>query len=382
MSEEQEVVTLLERAAGQVRDPNTGKSVLLAGVVQNPRLDGERLRFDLVFTAEHSRDDRRGIEEALVANIRGLGFEGEVFPFARREGTQPKAQAKPAASKSPNLPGMNQRGVTPHGGPVVKKTLDGVKYVVCVASGKGGVGKSTVSANLAVALQRQGHKVGLLDADIYGPSVQIMMNVHASPMVDEQNRIIPVNSYGVRCLSAGMLVPAEQAIIWRGPMVMNLIRQFIQQARWGELDYLIIDLPPGTGDAQLTLIQGVNVDGAVIVSTPQAVALADAVRGISMFDKLNVPLLGLVENMAWYELPDGTRDYVFGEGGAVRLAEKHNTKLLGQLPLQSALRRSGDQGLPAALGDDALAESFAAMARGLVEMLPPEARETPVPAEA
>jgi ATP-binding protein involved in chromosome partitioning len=243
--------------------------------------------------------------------------------------------------------------------------------VIAVASGKGGVGKSTVSTNLAVALRRLGHAVGLLDADIYGPSVPIMMNVHVKPMLDQDTRrILPVVSYGVRCLSMGMLVDADEAMIWRGPMVMGALRQFLQEARWDGLDYLVVDLPPGTGDAQLTLIQAVDLAGAVVVTTPQEVALGDAIRGITMFRKLEVPLLGLVENMAYYELPDGTRDYVFGEGGGARVAQRFETDLLGQVPLRSAIRQGGDQGLPAALGQGPDAEVFLQIAKQIAQKLP------------
>jgi ATP-binding protein involved in chromosome partitioning len=238
-----------------------------------------------------------------------------------------------------------------------------VRHVIAVASGKGGVGKSTVSTNVAVALRREGYSVGLLDADVYGPSIPTMMNVSSRPMVDEAQRILPVPAYGVRCLSMGMLVESHEAMIWRGPMVMGVIRQFLQDTLWGELDFLIIDLPPGTGDTQLTLIQAVDLAGAVIVTTPQKVALDDAVRGISMFRKLDVPLLGVVENMAYYPLPDGERDYVFGRDGGRRVAEQFETVLLGSIPLQTRIRRAGDDGLPAALGEDEAAESFRDIAR-------------------
>ncbi len=196
-----------------------------------------------------------------------------------------------------------------------------------------------------------------------------MMGVHSRPLVDADKRILPVTAFGVKCLSMGLLVDEDEAIIWRGPMVMSLIRQFLQQARWGDLDVLVVDLPPGTGDAQLTLIQAVDLAGAVIVTTPQEVALADAIRGVTMFQKLEVPLLGLVENMAWYELPDGTRDYVFGEGGGVRIAEQYGTAVLAQLPLRTRLRAAGDDGRPAVLGDDDDAERLLGVARAVASQL-------------
>lgn len=356
-------LSLLEPAATRVRDPLSGRSVWLAGIVRNARVEGETLKFDLFFKPEHTRDDRRAIEAAVVANVRSLGFGGEVLPVAKMEGgPQPR---RPDA-----VPGMSGPGVMPHGGPIQKKALPGVKHLIVVASGKGGVGKSTVSTNLAVALQKLGYPTGLLDADIYGPSLPKMMNTTQRPMATADQRIIPVMSYGVRCLSMGLLVPEEEAMIWRGPMVMGVLRQLLQDAEWGELDYLVVDLPPGTGDAQLTLIQATTIAGAIIVTTPQDVALADAIRGITMFRKLEVPLLGVVENMSYYELADGGRDYVFGEGGGRRVAEKYGTELLSEVPLRTALRRSGDQGVPAALGLDATAATFLDLARKISAKLP------------
>jgi ATP-binding protein involved in chromosome partitioning len=266
---------------------------------------------------------------------------------------------------------MSGPGMGPHGGPIQKKPIEGVRYIVAVASGKGGVGKSTVASNLAVALARRGHSVGLLDADIYGPSVPTMMKVHDRPLADPSTRkILPIPSHGVRCLSMGMLVDPEEAMIWRGPMVMGAVRQFLQDADWTGTDYLLIDLPPGTGDAQLTLIQAVDLAGAIIVTTPQPVALADAIRGITMFRKLEVPLLGVIENMAYYELPDGTRDYVFGKDGGLHTAQRYDTELLGQIPLRSSVRQASDDGTPAALGTGPDADAFARLAARVAEKLP------------
>jgi ATP-binding protein involved in chromosome partitioning len=347
---------LVEAAATRVRDPVSGKSVYLAGIVRDAKFDGQKLSLTLAFGA-HTTSDRDGIEQALSANLRAQGYDGPLD--VKRVAIAPGASERP----KDKVPGMSAGGgVQPHGGPVQKKPVDGVTHVIAVASGKGGVGKSTVATNVAVALAKQGKKVGLLDADVYGPSLPKMMNVSGRPMVDAEQRILPAISYGVKCLSTGLLVDDHEAVIWRGPMVMSLIRQLLQQAAWGPLDVLVVDLPPGTGDAQLTLIQAVDLAGAVIVTTPQDVALADAIRGITMFQKLEVPLLGLVENMAWYELPDGRRDPVFGEGGGARVAAKYQTDLLAQIPLRTALRASGDQGLPAALGDDATARAFADIA--------------------
>ena len=357
-------VALIEPAATRVRDPVSGRSVWLAGMIKGHKVTAGGLQLQVAWHEDHEPSDRTAIEEALRLNLGQLGFAGKVLVLP----ADTAASAKPAAPQKDKVPGMSGPGMGPHGGPIEKKQLDGVKKVIAVASGKGGVGKSTVATNLAIGLQQLGFSVGLLDADVYGPSVPKMMNVHSRPIVDDQKRIVPVNSYGVKCISMGMLVDAQEAMIWRGPMVMSAIRQFLQQTRWLGTDYLIVDLPPGTGDAQLTLIQAVEIHGAVIVTTPQDVALADAVRGITMFNKLEVPLLGLVENMAYYELPDGTKDFVFGDGGGVRLAQEYHTDLLGQIPLQTRIRKGGDQGLPAALGDGG--EIFRAIAKAVAEKLP------------
>ena len=265
---------------------------------------------------------------------------------------------------------MSGGGLQPHGGPIQKQPVEGVRYIVCVASGKGGVGKSTIATNLAVGLGELGFAVGLLDADMYGPSLPTMMGVRSKPLVGHDQKILPVRAYGVRCLSMGLLVPEDQPMIWRGPMIMGALRNFLQDTAWGELDYLIVDLPPGTGDTQLSLIQSVDLSGAIVVTTPQQVALDDAVRGIAMFTKLGVPLLGLVENMAWYELPDGTRDPVFGEGGGVRTAKQYNTQLLAQIPLQTALRQAGDKGVPAVMGSDAAAAGLKRLVAAVAASLP------------
>ncbi len=358
---------LVQPATTRVRDPVSGRSVWLAGILKEPKLTGGGLQIGVVYDEDHSPDDRRGIEEGLRKNLEGLGFTGKVLFLPEGENARPKA---PEAPQEDKVPGMTGPGMGPHGGAIQKKKLPGVKHIIVVASGKGGVGKSTVSTNLAIGLQKLGFQVGILDADVHGPSVPRMMNVHSRPLVDGEKRIVPVNSYGVSCLSMGMLVDEAEAMIWRGPMVMSAIRQFLQQARWDGTDYLIVDLPPGTGDAQLTLIQAVDIAGAVIVTTPQEVALGDAVRGITMFQKLDVPLLGLVENMSYYALPDGTKDFVFGEGGGLRIAERYETDVLGQVPLRSAIRRGGDQGLPAALDSDENGQLFLEIAAKVAEKLP------------
>lgn len=239
--------------------------------------------------------------------------------------------------------------------PQQEPVLPGVKNVIAVASGKGGVGKSTVAANLAVALAQSGAKVGLLDTDIYGPSVPTMFNVTERPNITTKKKLVPIEKHGVHLVSMGFLVDTDQAMIWRGPMVTSAVKQFMQEVEWGELDYLILDLPPGTGDIQLTIVQTVPLTGAVIVSTPQTVALDDARKGVAMFSKVNVPVLGIVENMAYF-VPDDMPEkkyYIFGKHGARKLAQKLEVPFLGEVPLRQQIRELSDSGTPVVASDPA-----------------------------
>lgn len=255
--------------------------------------------------------------------------------------------------------------------------LPNVKNIIAVASGKGGVGKSTVASNIAVALAKMGAKVGLIDADIYGPSVPVMFNCeNERPAMTKKNgkdMIIPLENYGVKILSIGFLTPSESAVVWRGPMASSALKQFMSDAEWGELDYMIIDLPPGTSDIHLTLVQTVSVTGAIVVTTPQKVALSDAVKGISMFrqPQINVPVLGIVENMAYFtpdELPEN-KYYIFGEGGGKNLSEKYDVPLIGQVPIVQSIRESGDSGYPAVLKEGITADAFNSVAENLVRQV-------------
>ncbi len=222
-----------------------------------------------------------------------------------------------------------------------------VKSTIAVASGKGGVGKTTVSVNLAIALAQSGARVGLMDADIYGPNIPIMMGVNEQPKARDEQHILPLEAYGVKLMSMGFLVPPDQAVIWRGPMLHSAIRQFLSDVEWGELDYLVIDLPPGTGDAQITLAQSVPLTGGVVVATPQDVALADVVKGITMFRRLEVPVLGVVENMSYFLCPHcGERTEIFAHGGAHEMAQRLGVPFLGEIPLDVAIRIGGDTGKP------------------------------------
>lgn len=234
-----------------------------------------------------------------------------------------------------------------------QEILPGVKNIIAVASGKGGVGKSTVAVNIAASLAKKGYKVGLMDTDIYGPSIPTMFNIHDRPNITTAKKLVPHEKYGIKLVSMGFLVDVDQAMVWRGPMATSAIKQFMTDVEWGELDYMIMDLPPGTGDIQLTIVQSVPLTGAVIVSTPQTVALDDARKGVAMFKKVNVPVLGVVENMAYFTPPDmpDKKYYIFGQGGASHLAQEMNVPVLGEVPLQQTLREGGDSGKPIVLED-------------------------------
>lgn len=258
----------------------------------------------------------------------------------------------------------NQATPPQMGAQPMAKRLAGVKSVIAVASGKGGVGKSTVACNIALALSRQGHKVGLLDADIYGPSQHIMLGLKDhTPQATPENKIVPIEKFGIQLMTFGFFVKAEEAVVWRGPMVGRMIQQFIDDVRWGELDVLVVDLPPGTGDVQLTLTQILPLTGVVIVSTPQDVALADAIKGINMFQKVNVPVMGLIENMSFFACPEcGHHAHIFSHGGIKHQAEAMGIDFLGELPLEEATRTGADQGKPIVVKDPECEQSRRFMA--------------------
>lgn len=254
------------------------------------------------------------------------------------------------------------------------EVFPGVDNVIAVASGKGGVGKSTVAVNLACGLARTGAKVGLLDADIYGPSIPTMFDSHERPNITAHKKLIPLKKHGVHFLSMGLLVDPDQAMIWRGPMVTSAIKQFMQEVEWGDLDYMVLDLPPGTGDIQLTIVQTVPLTGAVVVSTPQTVALDDARKGVAMFQKVNVPVLGIVENMAYFIPPDmpEKKYHIFGRHGAKELAERIGTNFLGEIPLEQAVRESGDNGKPIVMEEglkSKSAQAFAELSNNVIQQL-------------
>ena len=341
---------LITDALATVRYPGTGKNLIEAEMLEDDlRIDGMHVSFSLLF--EKSTDPF--IKSVVKA------AEAAIHTFVD------KAVDVQIATKFTQA----QR-------PEPGKMLPGVRNVIAVSSGKGGVGKSTVAANLAVALARLGHRVGLLDADIFGPSMPKMFHMEEERIFAEQKDgrqlLIPALKYGVKMLSIGFFVNPDTATLWRGGMASNALKQLIADTDWGELDYFILDTPPGTSDIHLTLLQNLAITGAVIVSTPQAVALADARKGIDMYrnEKVNVPILGLVENMAWFtpaELPDA-KYYIFGKGGVQRLAQEMDLPLLGQIPLVQSICESGDEGEPAALKEDTpTAHAFITLAAQVVE---------------
>lgn len=327
---------LITDALEKVRYPGTGKDLVSSGMVEDTiRIDGNSVTFSLKFEKPNDPFIKSVVKAAEAAIHTYVGEDVAVTIDVK---------AAQLARPEPD------------------KLLPQVKTILAIASGKGGVGKSTVASNLAVALAIKGYKVGLLDADIFGPSVPKMFGVEdakpALERIDGRDLIQPEEKYGVKLLSIGFFVNKNDAVVWRGGMASNALKQLIADANWGALDYLLLDLPPGTSDIHLTLVQTLSVTGAVVVSTPQEVALADARKGISMFtgDKVNVPVLGLVENMAWFtpaELPTH-KYYLFGQEGCKRLAEELNIPLLGQIPVVQSICEGGDQGKPVALNPDSL----------------------------
>jgi ATP-binding protein involved in chromosome partitioning len=274
---------------------------------------------------------------------------------------------------------MPQQGQSPYG---ELGAIPGVRNIIAVASAKGGVGKSTVAVNLALALQQCGRSVGLLDSDVYGPSLPLMLGISGRPHMGENKRIFPMERYGLRVMSLGFFLDDSSPVIWRGPMVMGLVRQFLKDVEWGSLDVLVIDLPPGTGDAPLTLVQQVPLSGAVVVTTPQDVALLDVQRGIAMFEQVNTPILGVVENMSAYQCPKcGREDAVFGLGGGSRIAQRFGVPLLGAIPLIPAIRESGDAGKPVVVDQPQSPASaiFLEIARHVLDAVEAQRTETTAP---
>jgi ATP-binding protein involved in chromosome partitioning len=337
-----------------VNDPEIGRGLVELGMIPNVEIDGRNVTVHVELTTPACplrgkiADDVR----AALATIPDLGEVSFRWSSRVRAGGGGRSDAEP---------------------------IKGVKNTIAVASGKGGVGKSTVAVNIATALAKAGASVGLLDADVYGPSIPLMMGAHDKPMMRNQ-RIVPLEAHGVKLMSIGFILDPEKALIWRGPLVAQLITQFLNDVDWGELDYLVIDLPPGTGDVQLTLVQKIPISGAVIVTTPQEVALADAVKGLKMFQEVKTPILGIVENMSGFVCPScGETHDIFGTGGGQRTAEQYGVDLLGQIPLEPSVRAGGDEGTPVVVShpDSETAKAFERAAERVAGRLSVEAARKP-----
>jgi ATP-binding protein involved in chromosome partitioning len=311
----------VETALGQVINPDTGASFVAGKTVKNVRVEGDAVSVDIVL-GYPAKTVLESVREAVASTLRALPGVGRVTVNV--------------ASKI--VPHAVQRGV---------KLVPNVKNIVAVASGKGGVGKSTVAANLALGLAAEGASVGMLDADIYGPSQPTMLGIRGRPESRDGKSIEPMVGHGVQAMSIGFLIDTETPMVWRGPMVTQALEQLLNETRWRDVDYLVVDLPPGTGDIQLTLAQRVPVTGAVIVTTPQDIALLDARKGLKMFEKVNIPILGIVENMSVHVCPNcGHESHIFGAGGAARMAKDYDVEVLGSVPLDIDIREQADSGQP------------------------------------
>lgn len=314
----------IRETLSKITEPVSGKSFEAAGLVRNISLNGKKLSLTL---ATPETDD--GMLSKITEEAR-KAFESDI----------------PEISET-NISFV--RGVTEHVNSKKSEVLPGVLNTIAVASGKGGVGKSTVAVNLAASLAKAGYRTGLIDADIYGPSIPLMFGVKQKPFVTQsggKNKLVPVEKFGVKLMSIGFLMEENTAVVWRGPMASSALKQFMGDVMWGELDFLLFDMPPGTGDIQLTLSQTIPLTGAVIVTTPQEISLADARKGYIMFEKVSVPTIGVIENMSYYEGADGTRDYIFGKGGGEKMCKEFGIKLLGEIPVNSEIRAAGDEGVP------------------------------------
>ncbi|WP_417518277.1 iron-sulfur cluster carrier protein ApbC [Minwuia sp.] len=351
----------IRAALSRVVDPDHGKDVISAGMISGLVVKGSNIGFAVeVDPAKGAQKEplREACEEAVMA-LPGVTSVTAVLT-AHREGPS-SPPAGPPQGKRPGQARANQRADIP-----------GVKSIIAVASAKGGVGKSTTAINLAVALSKRGRKVGLLDADIYGPSVPRLMGLSGKPKSPDGKSIDPMAAHGIVCMSIGFLIEGDTPMIWRGPMVMSALEQLMRDVNWGELDVLVVDMPPGTGDAQLTMAQRVPLTGAIVVSTPQDIALIDARKGIAMFRKVDVPLMGIIENMSYFLCPScGERSEIFGHGGARETAAELETDFLGEVPLHMSIRETSDGGTPivASNPDGEHAQAYLALADRVAEKI-------------
>lgn len=390
--------------ATKVIDPVTDKSILDAHMLEELEAQDGVVHVRLRFAKDYPKASRWDVEDAVTDAIKAVEGVQSVKVDTFLEGYEeqdPAAAKEAAAAAATDKPAPAAKAPAGGGGGAKPAALAGVGRVIAVASGKGGVGKSTVSVNLALALKQLGFNVGLLDVDVYGPSLPTLLGVNERPNVQER-RIIPIEAAGLKLMSLGFLMEEDTPVIWRGPIVTGIIRQFLQDVDWSGIDYLVVDMPPGTGDAQLSLAQTVPVDGALVVTTPSDLALVDAARGLRMFETLHVDVLGIVENMSWFEWPgsaeiegairmldgkDGVADvqatlraaldahrrvHIFGQGGGRREAERLKTPFLGEIPLDPAVRKGGDEGRPLMVADPdgVVAEAFLDLARRVAEARP------------
>ncbi len=378
---------IIEALRGVV-DTDHGKNVVELGMVTGLVIKGGNIGFVLEVPAKDGarKEPLRRAAEQAVAGLPGV-TSATVVLTAESQGKSaaaPAGHAHAGHGHAPAAPGAGKAAAKPGAAPEVgaRPAIPGIKSIIAVASGKGGVGKSTTAVNLALALAQEGKKVGLLDADIYGPSLPRMMGITGKPNSPDGKRLHPLHGWGIPCMSMGFLVPEDTPMIWRGPMVMSALEQMLRDVEWGELDVLVVDMPPGTGDAQLTMAQRVPLAGAVIVSTPQDIALLDARKGLNMFRRVDVPVLGIIENMSYFCCPNcGHRSEIFAHGGARRTAEELGCDFLGELPLNIAIRETSDGGTPivASKPESEEAKSYRAIAKLVAAKLDRDAAATRMP---
>ncbi len=359
-------------ALGGVIDPASGRDIVSAGMVSGVVVRDGNVIFAIEVEAARGEEMEpvRKAAEAAVFGMDGVSSVSAVLTAHRQA---------PAGADARTGARTDARTATPPRKPLVPE----VDAIIAVASGKGGVGKSTVAVNLALGLARLGLATGILDADIFGPSMPRMLGISGRPHSPDGKHLEPMVAHGVKVMSIGFMVPEDSAMIWRGPMVMSALEQMLRDVRWGALDVMVVDMPPGTGDAQLTIAQRVPLAGAVIVSTPQDIALLDARRGLNMFRKVEVPVFGIVENMSYFRCPHcGERTEIFGHGGAREEAKRLGCDFLGEVPLDADIRRSCDMGAPVVVADSAHAEAFMAIARAVAEKLAAQPGGPPPPSIA
>ncbi len=365
-------------ALAHVMHPEMGKDLVTLNMIEDLIVQDKFITFTIDLPEKNPTLDNK-LKEECRKTIRKYVDKDAVMDITTAVNISKFRDSDSDSGGPSEFPGQGHRDKQ---GEQSEEVLGNVKNIIAVASGKGGVGKSTVAVNLACGIARTGAKVGLLDTDIYGPSIPTMLGTTERPNITAKKKLIPLEKHGVKFLSMGLLVDPDQAMIWRGPMVTSAVKQFMQEVEWGELDYMVLDLPPGTGDIQLTIVQTVPLTGSVVVSTPQNVALDDARKGVAMFKKVNVPVLGIVENMAYFVPPDmpEKKYYIFGKHGARNLADRIGTNFLGEIPIEQSLRESGDSGKPIVLDENMeskSAQAFAELSNNVIQQLALRREEQP-----